>query len=175
VHAQDLEISDGGAVLAPVHYRPKSLQEKNRHWVLSITPRIVIEEEEQFLRQIALQSIAPLVATDVLKNPRLKDARELYGAPGDRRFALVDSAAWSWPADLTVAGFERAAVDRQGKRFLGVRIEDAVAEGKSANRLAVTVTLANAGGSSNGAVLGACTIRYVAREEDKGWAVGLAD
>ena len=45
------DIPDGGSVLVPVHYRPRSAQEKNRWWVLTITARIVMEEEEQAMER----------------------------------------------------------------------------------------------------------------------------
>jgi hypothetical protein len=46
-----LEIPDGGVYLFLVQYRPRAVQEKNRWWVLSITARIVIEEEERLERK----------------------------------------------------------------------------------------------------------------------------
>jgi hypothetical protein len=48
---RSLLVPDGGSILVPVHYRPRSVQEKNRWWVLTITARIVIEEEEMRIRQ----------------------------------------------------------------------------------------------------------------------------
>ncbi|MCI0642929.1 MAG: hypothetical protein L0Y72_00875 [Gemmataceae bacterium] len=44
-------IPDGGSVLIPVHWRPRAMQEKDRWWVLSLTPRIYIEEEERHIRE----------------------------------------------------------------------------------------------------------------------------
>jgi hypothetical protein len=52
-HERVLEVPDGGSVLHLVHYRPKSLAEKGRLWVSSITVRIRIEAEERMLRQTA--------------------------------------------------------------------------------------------------------------------------
>lgn len=50
-HAQVLEIPDGGSVLAPVHYRPRAAEAKGRRWVLMVTARIYVEEEERQLRR----------------------------------------------------------------------------------------------------------------------------
>jgi hypothetical protein len=50
VHLQALEIPDGGTLHVPVHYRSAWAKAKNRWWVLSITPRIYIEEEERMIR-----------------------------------------------------------------------------------------------------------------------------
>ncbi len=53
-HTEVLEIPDGGSILVPVHYRPASVRAENRRWVLRITPRIVIEEEEREIRRAKL-------------------------------------------------------------------------------------------------------------------------
>jgi len=50
-HTQVLNIPDGGTILVAVHERPPALLDKSRWWVLSITPRIYIEEEEKLLRE----------------------------------------------------------------------------------------------------------------------------
>jgi hypothetical protein len=175
VHTRDLEIPDGGSMLVPVHYRPPSVQEKNRHWVLWITPRIIIEEEERLIHQQALVSIAPMVVANVLKNPRLKSVREFYGDPGDRRLALADSAAWAWPKVFDVPGYERASADPKGKKLLGIRIDRVEPERMDGANRDVMVTLMNAGGSANRAVLGECTVRYRARPVESGWTLELAE
>jgi RNA polymerase sigma factor (sigma-70 family) len=50
VHSQVRDIPDGGSLLLPVQYRPRAAREKDRWFVLSITPRIYIAEEEEALR-----------------------------------------------------------------------------------------------------------------------------
>ncbi len=50
-HTQVLEVPDGATQFVAVHSRPRALQAKSRWWVLAITPRIVIEEEEKEYRQ----------------------------------------------------------------------------------------------------------------------------
>ncbi len=60
-HTRDIEIPDGGSLLVEVHYRPKAVADKNRWWVLSITPRIVIpEEEEQIMISALDEMLRPL-------------------------------------------------------------------------------------------------------------------
>jgi hypothetical protein len=176
-HRREFEIPDGGTMLVPVHYRPKSLQDTNRWLVLSITPRIWIEEEERHIRVGNLEAISPLIVADVLKNPRLKANRDLIGTAGDKRFALVDSAAWTWPKEFKadVAGFERAPTQRAGQRLLGLRVDQFQQAAKESEPSTLTVTLINAGGSANGAVVGSCTLRYSARSSEKGSTVELLD
>jgi len=50
-HSRGLIIPDGGSELVAVHYRPASAREKGQWWVLSLTPRIYIEEEERAIRR----------------------------------------------------------------------------------------------------------------------------
>jgi hypothetical protein len=176
-HQQEFEIPDGGSHLVPVHYRPRSVQEKNRWWVLSITPRIIIEEEEQQIRAGMLMEVLPIIVADVLKNPRLKTTREFYGSPDDKHFALVNSDAWTWPKELQLdaADYQLTPAKREGQRLLGIRFDGHQEPGKAIAKPIFTVTLLNAGGSANGAVIGGCTIRYTARQLEKGWAVELAE
>jgi hypothetical protein len=46
-----LDLADGGSILVPVHYRPRSAQDANRWCVLLFTTRIYIEEEERLIRE----------------------------------------------------------------------------------------------------------------------------
>jgi hypothetical protein len=46
-----VEIPDNGSHLVPVLYRPRAAREKGRWWVLNITARIIIEEEERQIRK----------------------------------------------------------------------------------------------------------------------------
>jgi hypothetical protein len=45
--SRDLEIPDGGSLLLPVHYQPTLAVAKDHGWVLKVSVRIVIEEEER--------------------------------------------------------------------------------------------------------------------------------
>jgi hypothetical protein len=168
------EIGDGGSILLPVHYRPRSIQEKERWWVLMITSRIIIEEEERMMLQGDLEVLPGLLA-DLLTNPRLKATREFFGTPGDTRCALVDSDAWTWPEKIDLPGHQRVAANRAGKRLLGIRIDKIDWPVIDNEKYSFKVTLVNAGGSANGAVFGGCTIHYTARPLKKGWTVELAE
>ncbi|MBI1914254.1 MAG: hypothetical protein HYS12_05890 [Planctomycetes bacterium] len=172
VSSRPFLIPDGGSLLVPVHFRPPSARAKDRWWVLSITPRIVIEEEERIIRQGSLEFILPALLADVLTNPRLKTTRDFYGTPGDKRFALVNSDAWTWPKDFrpSVPGHRQAPVRRAGNRLLGIRIDQYQGE----ENYPIKLTLLNAGGDANGAVVGGCTLRYTTREGAKGTVVELS-
>ena len=119
-----------------------------------------------------MTDILPIVLADILKNPRLQSTRDFFGSPADKRFTLVDSSTWAWPekSRIDVAGFQWTAAKRQGQRLLGIRVDhyEPATHG-------VTVTLVNAGGSANGAVIGGCTIHYTAHKTDKDWVVELSD
>jgi hypothetical protein len=124
-----------------------------------------------------LDALLPALVADVLNNPRLKATRDFYGTPGDKRFALVNSAAWTWPEKFAAAtpGYQLTPAARMGKRLLGIRVDQyQEAEKENANPM-VIVTLLNAGGSENGAVVGGCTLRYTARSGVKGWTVELVE
>jgi hypothetical protein len=58
-HSQVRDVPDCATLLVPVHYRPQSLQARERWWVLSVTPRIFILEEERELRKMRLRDILP--------------------------------------------------------------------------------------------------------------------
>ena len=174
-HAQERDLPDGGAILIPVIYRPRSTRAKDRWWVLRITARITMEEEEEQIRIGALHDILPLVVADVLKNPRLKTMREFYGTPGDKRFALVNSNAWTWPEKLAPAGYDRTPPNQVGPRLLGIAIDKISWQGDEYAKSAIAISLLNAGGSANGAVIGSGMIRYTAQRLEKGWTVELAE
>ena len=115
------------------------------------------------------------MVADVLKNPRLKATREFYGSAGDKRFALVNSDAWTWPEWPNVAGYQHTTPERTGKRLLRIRVDRYQESGKDNADRTIAVSLVNAGGSANGAVIGAGTVRYTARPSPKGWIVELAE
>lgn len=177
VHAQETDIADGGSRMIAVHVRPRSLQAAERWWLLVLSPRIVINAEERAIQQEALNQSLPALLTDILTNPRLKTTRAFYGSPDDNRFALVASDRWAWPPSeqpLAVPEYKLTPPLRQGKRLLGIRIDDFQWTGKDQSELAITVTLLNAGGTDNGAVPGGCRLRYTTRTEKKK-GIELAD
>lgn len=175
-HTRAVEIADGGSILVPVHYRPAAVREKQRWWVLRIQPRISIAEEEQLLRQGMLKKLLPVLVADVLQNPRLASVRAVFGTPGDKRFALLDSAAWTWPEKfaLTLPGYQQIPVEHKGQRLLGLRVDHVQQPAGTEADLGITVTLVNAGGSTNGAVAGGGTLHYTARQKGNTWTIKLA-
>jgi hypothetical protein len=48
---QDVDIADGGTLLVAVSYRPRTLRDKKHWWVLSVSPRIYMAEEEEAIRR----------------------------------------------------------------------------------------------------------------------------
>ncbi len=52
-HSGVRDIPDGGSLLVPVHYRPTAVRDRKRWWVLSVTARIRIPEEEKQVRDPA--------------------------------------------------------------------------------------------------------------------------
>jgi hypothetical protein len=168
-----LDIPDGGSIITTVQFRPAALREKKRWFVLLISPRINIEAEQQIIRKSALDDRLPELVADILRNPRLQSTRDLYGTPGDKRFTLIDSEACTWPKEkpIAVAGYQLTPAQREGKRLLGIRIDRYRQEEPDA----ITITLVNAGGNENGAVVGGCTLRYSVRSKGKGWAAELSE
>jgi hypothetical protein len=51
VHSRMDVVADGGSILIPVHYQPRSARAKRRRWVLCFSPRIYIEEEERAIKK----------------------------------------------------------------------------------------------------------------------------
>ena len=113
---------------------------------IDYSAHFIPEEEYQF--QAAM---LPPIVEDILKNPKLKMARELFGTLGEQRFSLVNSTAWTWPTEFKadVPGYEQTASKRAGNRLLGIRVEKIV-EAVNDKPAAVTLTLVNAGGNANG-------------------------
>ncbi|MBM3993933.1 MAG: hypothetical protein FJ303_07250 [Planctomycetes bacterium] len=129
-----------------------------------------MEEEERRILNGTLEPIVPALLADLLTNPRLKATREYVGTPGDKRFALVNSDAWTWPKDFQprIQGYELTPTAPEGNRLLGIRIDRYQAGTTPGTTLAIRVTLLNAGGTRNGPAPGGCTLRYNARPDDTG-------
>jgi hypothetical protein len=169
-HSHETDVPDGGSVFMAVQVRPRTLEAAERWWVLVVSPRILIKEEERALRETFLNtSLRPLLS-EILTNPRLKTTRALYGSPDDQRWAALSSDAWAWPSiepPLAIPDHPQIPATGKGKRLLGIRIDDFQWSGKANRDLAITVTLRNAGGDDNGAAPGSCRLRFVARPRDK--------
>ncbi len=177
-NTRTLIIPDGASLLVAVHYCPRSVQARDKGWALLLSPRISIFEEEEFYQfGGSPDKFFSEVVADILTNPRLKTTREFYGSPDDKRFALVNSEAWTWPDTLrpAIPGFQMVPAERKGKRLLGIRVDHFPDVRKENTSPDIMVTLVNAGGSSNGAVVGGGTIRYQIKSGKKGLTVELAE
>jgi hypothetical protein len=127
------------------------------------------------------EQILDAVLQDVLTNPRFKDDRDFYGTHGDARVALVSDGDYGvpWPkayrpslAGYTFVHVSEEAINREDVRVLGVRIDKYFNEDPAhANlfRTPVAVSLFNAGGYRNGAVIGGCHYDYTPKKVGDGW------
>lgn len=122
------------------------------------------------------------VLCDVVNNPSLGEDRDFYGTPGAGRVALVTNVGYGvpWPADYkpdlagwTVSRAEEGLADPAAQRLLGVRIDGFDFEDDGQTAAYIVITVINAGGSGNGAVVGGCSITYRATRTAGKWAVEL--
>ena len=80
--SHETDIPDGGSRSIAVHVRPRALEAAERWWVLIVSPRIIIKEEEQGVREAFLnKSLRPLL-TEILTSPRLKTTPRVLRQPG---------------------------------------------------------------------------------------------
>lgn len=130
--------------------------------------------------------ILDAVLLDILNNPELKDTREFYGTAGDRRTALVTNRDYGipWPAgyQLILNGWTVIRVEEGAKRtpdrqrLLGVRIAKFAEQDEKRDGLfdaPIEVTILNAGGAKNGAVIGGCSVHYHPKRVGSKWVVEL--
>ena len=135
------------------------------------------------LKKTDAELILDQVLNDVLTNPRLADSREFYGTPSDQQIALVTSSHYgvAWPESYVPAVegysvhrvFEGTAAANQPP-MLGVRIDKLNLEQKESGIFdaPIEITLLNAGGPRNGAIIaGGCSVRYAPKREEGGWVV----
>jgi hypothetical protein len=131
------------------------------------------------------------VLHDVVNNPKLKRTRGFYGTPGDKQVALVTNHDFGvpWPADYqpTLPGWTVSRVEEGVKqdtdtpRLLGVRIDKYFQEDRKRSSFfspAIAVTVLNAGGDRDRAVVGGCSVYYNPKQIGGKWVVefeGLDD
>lgn len=134
------------------------------------------------IRDALQQSVA-----HALTSPNLADTRDFYGTHGDSEVILVNDGPIKWPDDLKpeVAGFRlrfasQFEPDGQCKdRILGIRLDklDLLAPSDGFMDGNITLSLINAGGTRNGAVIGGCSVYYVVQIREgtivarAGWAL----
>ncbi len=126
-----------------------------------------------------VREILQALVTDVLTNPQLKDTREFYGTAKDRTVGIVDNEKLGWPRHFKpeTPGHKLVEVRRDpfedGRRILGITIHKFDLKQKKADILdtPIEISLFNAGGSANGAVIGGCIVYYVPKLVGKRWTV----
>jgi hypothetical protein len=129
------------------------------------------------------------VLSDVLTNSEMEASRNFYGTPGDNVVALVGS---NWPSGIKdmIAGWTVKPSDngvhlKTSNRVLGLRLDkfsknspDADSEFEGFFNGPIQLTMFNAGGTANGAVIGGCNIWYAVQNVDGKWIAecrGLLD
>lgn len=135
-------------------------------------------------------AISQAVLADVLSDPSMAGSRDFYGTPGDPRVALIDGSdgySLPWPKGLPakIAGYQvvrtrgSASASPNQPRLLGVALTkldlpQPKAEAKDWEEMfdsPVQITVTNAGGDSNGAVIGGCIVGYNVKRENGKWIV----
>jgi hypothetical protein len=146
---------------------------------------------DAIVRRSDKELILDAVLHDILSNPNLKNTREFYGTPGEKQVALVTNRGYGvpWPADYrpVIAGWTVSRVEEGDKRdadkprLLGIRIDKYSQDHKERVDLfnaPIAVTVLNAGGHKNGAVIGGCSVNYSPKQVSGKWVVefeGLLD
>lgn len=136
------------------------------------------------IKRSEMEAILDAILNDILNNPELKDTRAFYGTAEDRRVALVTNRGYGvpWPARYrpilagwTVIRVEEGAEQNPNEpRLLGARIDKYSEKDKEQDKLfgsPVVVTILNAGGNKNGAVIGGCSVYYRPKQVGGKWVV----
>lgn len=132
--------------------------------------------------------ILDAILRDILKHPRHEHIREFYGSQLDR-VVLVTNPDYGipWPEayhprlsgwNVTQA-VEGTGIDTQLPRRLGVRIDRFALRNSSSEpslfaNAPIAVTMMNAGGTSNGEVIGGCLVYFDIKRVDGVWHVEFA-
>jgi hypothetical protein len=200
-----IDIPDAGAILMPVAYPPTGKDNEDKVWLLVARPFIWIEEEVQEIRKgggdVTLQSIwdggvpdeemgvppRPLpdnddvsqilqgIITDVLMNPKLKQARAPYQT--DRTITLDETGNLGWPKKFKPETGGYTLVTHLDpfmpqQYVLGIRLKEFDMKQKNEGVLdaPIEVTLFNAGRANSPLV----TVSYLAKRVGKRWILELA-
>jgi hypothetical protein len=127
--------------------------------------------------------ICDAVLNDLLNNPDLQDSRDFYGTTGDKQVALVSYSRsdCNWPSFYrpAIPGYivlrinDGAGRDDSKPRTLGFRLDKFNPWQKTTGIFdaPVCVTIMNAGGSSNGGVVGGCNVFYGLERNSGRWTV----
>jgi hypothetical protein len=125
-----------------------------------------------------VKELLQAIITDVLTNPDFKHMREFYGTAKDKTFTLVDTEV-GWPKKLCpeTHGYKLVEVPQDPfvnpRRILGIRLNKFDLKQKKADLgdAPIEISLINAGGSANGAVIGGCQVYYEPKRVNIRWTV----
>src|SRR5207249_891977 len=105
--------------------------------------------------------------------------REFYGTAKDKTFTLKASDKLGWPKGFTpeTHGYKLAEVHLDPfvnqRRVLGINLGKFDLKQKKSEVFdtPIQISIFNAGGSANGAVIGGCIVHYVPKRVGKRWIV----
>jgi hypothetical protein len=148
------------------------------------SPDDALDSDASQVERSDQELILDAVLQDLLTNPRLDHTRAFYGTPGDTKIALVTNASYGVPWPLTywpiLPGWTISRVmegsprKHEEPRLLGIRIDRfSIDDDKPPDsRSPVEVTVLNAGGNNNGAiVIGGCHVYYRPKQVGHKWVV----
>ena len=168
IEAEAAERRQGGA-----KFVPKSVWETKVEPPEKEPPRLPLNDD--------VDQILQAVITDLLTDSDLEFSRKFYGTEKDKIVTLVDGDKIGWPKgfEAKMHGYKLVQPDPFGnqRRILGIRI-DKFDLNQIKREHPIEVSLFNAGGSANGAVIGGCLVYYSPKRMGNRWVVeclGLLD
>jgi hypothetical protein len=136
-----------------------------------------VEPDAPAIRK-ADESLYAAVLADLLSNPEFAGFRDFYGTPGTAKVVIEGPNVPPLPVGWTIGErLKDPKLSSQQPRVLGVGIaktppSNALAPlGEQPFEAGASVCVFNAGGSANGAVIGAGSISFGARQTADGWKV----
>ncbi|WP_425615731.1 hypothetical protein NA78x_005662 [Anatilimnocola sp. NA78] len=143
------------------------------------TPPLVIFESDEYL-------IADATLRCILTSAETSSAVKFYGTSEANELCLQSGEAlWPSPAFPATTGYKvhlgRVPLADDGTnqfRVLGLRLEELSIETKSESLIptaVVRVAIFNAGGSSNGGVIGGCNASLKVNKSDAGWTAEVVE
>jgi hypothetical protein len=146
-------------------------------WRLAVGQEMAVNNE----KTLALSSIVQ----NILTNDKFAEMREFYGSRDDKKVALVSNPQYGilWPTNFPprIGVFEVVFVnewankDLEKPHLLGIRIDGLKQQEKSDETIAVTanLTIMNAGGRGEKAIIGGADVIYVCIKKDNKWTSKL--